>query len=50
MLVSIYGSATCSGVELDVRGQGSLADLAMQLNELDGIVDVRAEDVNEFSF
>jgi putative Mg2+ transporter-C (MgtC) family protein len=37
-------------VELEVRGQGSVADLATELNELDGIVDVRAGDANEFSY
>jgi putative Mg2+ transporter-C (MgtC) family protein len=37
-------------VELEVRGQGSLADLALDLHELDGIVDVRAGDVAEFGY
>jgi putative Mg2+ transporter-C (MgtC) family protein len=37
-------------VELEVRGQGSLAELATELHELEGIVDVRAGDVNEFSY
>lgn len=36
-------------VELEVRGQGSLAELATELNELEGIVDVRAGDANELS-
>lgn len=31
-------------VELEVRGQGSLADLASELNDLDRIVDVYAGD------
>lgn len=34
-------------VELEVRGQGSVAQLASELHELDGIVDVHAGDVNE---
>ena len=37
-------------VELEVRGQGSLAELATELHELEGIVDVRAGDVEEFSY
>jgi len=37
-------------VELEVRGQGSVAELATELNELDGIVDVRAGDANELSY
>ena len=37
-------------VELEVRGQGSLAELATELHELDGIVDVHAGDVNELSY
>jgi hypothetical protein len=32
---------------LEVRGQGSLAELATELHELDGIVDVRAGDADE---
>ena len=34
-------------VDLEIRGQGSLAELATELNELGGVVDVRAGDVNE---
>ena len=37
-------------VELEVRGQGSLTELATELHELDGIVDVRAGDVEELSY
>jgi putative Mg2+ transporter-C (MgtC) family protein len=37
-------------VELEVRGQGSVAELASELNDLDGIVDVFAGDANELSF
>jgi len=37
-------------VELEVRGQGSVAELASELNDLDGIVDVYAGDANEFSY
>ena len=34
-------------VELELRGRGSLAELATELNDLDGVVDVRAGDANE---
>jgi putative Mg2+ transporter-C (MgtC) family protein len=34
-------------VELEVRGQGSLVELATELHELEGVVDVRAGDANE---
>jgi putative Mg2+ transporter-C (MgtC) family protein len=34
-------------VDLEVTGQGSVAELAAQLNELDGILDVHAGDANE---
>ena len=37
-------------VDLEVRGQGSLADLASNLNELDGVVSVYAGDANELSY
>lgn len=37
-------------VELEVRGQGSLTDLATELHELEGIVDVRAGDVSALSY
>ncbi|HEX6510335.1 MAG TPA: hypothetical protein VF221_22115 [Chloroflexota bacterium] len=37
-------------VELEVRGQGSIAELASELNDLDGIVDVYAGDANELSY
>ena len=37
-------------VELEVRGQGSLTELATELHELDGIVDVRAGDVDEVRY
>lgn len=33
-------------VELEVRGRGSLAELATELHELDGVVDVQAGDAN----
>jgi hypothetical protein len=33
-------------VDLEVRGQGSLVELATELVELDGVVDVRAGDAN----
>jgi putative Mg2+ transporter-C (MgtC) family protein len=36
-------------VELEVRGQGSVAELATELHELEGIVDVLAGDANELS-
>ena len=37
-------------VDLEVRGQGSLTELATELYELDGIVDVRADDADELSY
>lgn len=37
-------------VDLEVRGQGSLTELATELHELEGIVDVRAGDVDAFSY
>ena len=37
-------------VELEVRGQGSLTELATELHELDGIVDVRAGDTGAVSY
>jgi putative Mg2+ transporter-C (MgtC) family protein len=37
-------------VDIEVRGQGSIADLAFELNDLDGVVSVRAGDANEFSY
>ena len=37
-------------VELEVRGQGSVTELATELHELEGIVDVRAGDPNELSY
>jgi putative Mg2+ transporter-C (MgtC) family protein len=37
-------------VELEVRGQGSLTDLATELHELDGIIDVHAGDAAEYSY
>jgi putative Mg2+ transporter-C (MgtC) family protein len=36
-------------VDLEVRGQGSIAELATELNELGGVVDVRAGDANEMA-
>lgn len=36
-------------VELGVRGRGPLAELATELNEMDGIVDVHADDINAVS-
>ncbi|HUA73061.1 MAG TPA: MgtC/SapB family protein [Solirubrobacteraceae bacterium] len=37
-------------VDLEVRGQGSIADLASELNELDGVLAVHAGDANEFAY
>jgi putative Mg2+ transporter-C (MgtC) family protein len=37
-------------VELEVRGRGPLAELATELNEMHGIVDVHAGDVNAISY
>jgi len=37
-------------VELEVRGRGPIAELATQLNEMDGIVDVHADDTNAVSY
>jgi putative Mg2+ transporter-C (MgtC) family protein len=37
-------------VDLEVRGQGSVAELAADLNELDGILDVHAGDANEVAY
>ena len=37
-------------VELELRGQASVADLAARLNDLDGIVNVHAGDPNEFGY
>ena len=37
-------------VELEVRGRGPLAELATELNEMRGIVDVHAGDVNAISY
>jgi putative Mg2+ transporter-C (MgtC) family protein len=37
-------------VELEVRGQGSLAQLASELHELDGIVDVHAGAATELAY
>jgi putative Mg2+ transporter-C (MgtC) family protein len=37
-------------VELEVRGQGSLAELATELHELDGVVKVHAGDSDELSY
>jgi putative Mg2+ transporter-C (MgtC) family protein len=37
-------------VELEVRGRGSLFELATELHELAGVVDVRAGDANESSY
>jgi putative Mg2+ transporter-C (MgtC) family protein len=34
-------------VELELRGQGSIAELAADLNEIGGVIDVRAGDANE---
>jgi putative Mg2+ transporter-C (MgtC) family protein len=36
-------------VDLEIRGQGSLPELASDLNELGGIIDVRAGDVKELA-
>ena len=37
-------------VKLELRGQGSLTELATELHELDGIVDVRAGDANQLVY
>ena len=37
-------------VELEVRGQGSIAALAAELNELEGVLNVHAGDANEASY
>ena len=37
-------------VELEVRGRGSLAELATELHGLDGIIDVRAGDAIGLSY
>jgi putative Mg2+ transporter-C (MgtC) family protein len=37
-------------VELEVRGRGPLSELATELNEIDGIVDVHAGDANALSY
>jgi putative Mg2+ transporter-C (MgtC) family protein len=37
-------------VELEVRGRGPIAELAAELNEMDGIVDVHADDTNAVSY
>jgi len=37
-------------VDLEIRGQGSVTDLASELNELDGVVSVHAGDANEFAY
>lgn len=37
-------------VDLEVRGPGSVAELATELNELDGVVSVHAGDANELSY
>jgi hypothetical protein len=35
---------------LDGRGQGSIAELASELNELEGVVSVHGGDANEFRY
>jgi hypothetical protein len=37
-------------VALEVRGQGSVAELASELNELDGVVGVYAGDAEELGY
>jgi putative Mg2+ transporter-C (MgtC) family protein len=37
-------------VELEVRGQGPLAELATELHELDGVVDVRAGNMSDVGY
>jgi len=37
-------------VELEVRGRGPIAELAMELTEMDGIVDVHADDTTAVSY
>ncbi len=36
-------------VDLELRGQGSIAELAAELNELQGVLDISGGDVNELS-
>jgi putative Mg2+ transporter-C (MgtC) family protein len=44
------GDARHITVALEVRGQGSIAELATELNELDGVVSVYAGDADEYSY
>jgi putative Mg2+ transporter-C (MgtC) family protein len=44
------GHARHVTVDLEVRGQGSVAELASELNELHGVVSVHAGDGNESSY
>jgi putative Mg2+ transporter-C (MgtC) family protein len=37
-------------VDIEVRGRGSIAELASELNELEGVLSVYAGDANEFSY
>jgi hypothetical protein len=37
-------------VDLKVRGRGPIAELAAELNEMHGIVDVHADDTNAVSY
>jgi hypothetical protein len=55
--VSIAGATNGNGhgprqvtVDLEVRGQGSLVELAAELHDLEGVIDVRAGDANESSY
>lgn len=44
------GDAQHVRVDIEVRGPGSVADLASELNELEGIVSVYAGDADEYSY
>lgn len=44
------GDADHVTVDLEVRGQGSVAELASELNDLEGVIGVYAGDANEFGY
>ena len=44
------GDARHVTVDIEVRGQGSIAALASELNDLDGVVSVFAGDANQLSY
>ncbi len=43
------GQARAVTVDVELRGQGSIAELAAELGEINGIVDIRAGDANELA-